>query len=420
MPRICVVEPRKNARVRIGGRAYWLGPCPGGRITPSQVAEATRLWHEFLQAKDRSPPPAPRATVRATPAATPPTSAHHDAGCTVSQIGVRYHDHCLTYYRRPNGSVTSSVHGVEMALRALFPFADTPATAFGPKSLKLVRDSLVAAGRPRVTCNRVVNTIRRMFGWAASEELVPGEVWQALRSVSALQKGRTPARELPPIEEVPEHVVDATLPLLSRVVAAMIQFQRWTGARPGEAVLLRPCDIDRSGPVWVYTPQFHKLDWRDDAMPRRVVIGKEGQRAIEPFLARRPDAYCFSPCEAEKDRAVARRAARQSPLTPSQRARKPKRNGNRRPRDRYDTASYRRAISRAVELANAARTKAGIEERLPNWAPNQLRHLRAGEVELRSGIEAANAILGHQNIRTTEIYARRKLQIAMAAALEHG
>lgn len=94
--------------------------------------------------------------------------------------------------------------------------------------------------------------------------------------------------------------------------------------------------------------------------------------------------------------------------------------GQRRPGERYTTASYRRAIARAVATANDARDAKGVAERLPNWSPNQLRHLRAGEVEERFGIEAANAVLGHTNIRTTEIYARRKLQIATEVTRQIG
>lgn len=421
MPRVCVVEPSKNARVRIGGRAFWLGPCPNGKVTQSQVAEATRLWHEFLQGNQAPPQPARVSPPAAAPTPSePPPPPPADDAFTVSEIGVRYHDHCLTYYRKPDGKVTSSVAGVEMALRALFPFADVPASSFGPKSLKAVRDALVAEGRPRVTCNRVVNAIRRMFKWAASEELVPSTAWHSLQSVAALQKGRTQAPEVPPVDEVPEAVVNATLPHLSPVVAAMIQLQRWTGARPGEVCLVRPCDVDRSGAVWVFTPEHHKLDWRENPEQRTVVIGREGQRVLAPFLLRSQTSYCFSPREAERQRAQARRAARVSPMTPSQRARKAKKNGGRRPGERYDTASYRRAITRAVVVANAARAKAGNKEVLPNWAPNQLRHLRAGEVKEQIGIEAASAVLGHANLRTTEIYAKRKLQIAVAVALEMG
>jgi hypothetical protein len=48
MPRVVVVKPRNHARVRIGGRAYWLGKCPDGKVTRAQHAEAARLWHRYL------------------------------------------------------------------------------------------------------------------------------------------------------------------------------------------------------------------------------------------------------------------------------------------------------------------------------------------------------------------------------------
>ncbi len=113
---------------------------------------------------------------------------------------------------------------------------------------------------------------------------------------------------------MPEAVVNATLPYLSPVVAAMIQLQRWTGARPGEVCLVRPCDVDRSGAVWVFTPEHHKLDWRANPEQRTVVIGREGrQRVLAPYLLRSQTSHCFSPRDAERQRAQARRAA-ESPI----------------------------------------------------------------------------------------------------------
>ena len=204
----------------------------------------------------------------------------------------------------------------------------------------------------------------------------------------------------------------------------MVWFQRWTGTRPGEVCLLRPCDIDRTGEVWVYRPERHKLSWREDATPRQIAIGSEGQKVLMPFLLRAASSYCFSPADTQRQQLQARREERKTPLYPSHVAHmKQKRRGKagqRRPGERYTTASYRRAITRAVEAANDARDEKGIEERLPNWSPNQLRHLRAGEVEQALGIEAANAVLGHANIRTTEIYARRKLQLAVEAQRQIG
>jgi len=429
MPRVCVDRSSMNARVRISGRVHWLGKCPDGKVTAEQQARAARLWHEHLSGV--APADDQPVTISITPDAAPqtgataqPSAAPADGTITVAHLGLRYLDFCQTYYRTPDGKVTSSVDGVEMALRALFPFADTPAETFGPRALKVVRDALVRDGRPRVTCNRVVKTIRRMFKWAASEELVSAETWHSLETVAALQKGRTAAPELAPVEEVPEPIVTETLPHLPPVVAAMVWFQRWTGARPGEVCLLRPCDIDRSGDVWVYRPEHHKLSWREDAMPRQIAIGTEAQKVLMPYLLRSATCYCFSPIDTHRQQLQARREARKTPLYKSHVAHmKAKRKGNsgeRRPDERYTTATYRRAITRAVDAANDAREEQGIEGRLPNWSPNQLRHLRAGEVEEQFGIEAANAVLGHTNIRTTEIYARRKLQIATEVTRQIG
>jgi len=423
MPRVTVVSPRMNARVRIGGRAFWLGRCPDGKVTAEQSARAARIWQEFLSSGASNLPLSDRASTATDPlpvATAAPVPLPPAAGLTVAELGLKYLDHCNAYFRKADGSVTSSVAGAEMSLRALFLFADVAASEFGPKSLKLVRDALVREGRPRATCNRVIKTIRRIFKWGLSEELVSPDVWHSLQAVAALQKGRTEAPELPPVEEVPGSVVEETLRYASTVVGAMIQLQRWTGARPGEVCLVRPCDIERSGDVWVYSPEYHKLSWRENSLPRRIAIGGEGQRILGPYLLCSPSAYCFSPQEAELERAQQRRRKRKSPMTPSQQARKPKRDGDRRPRERYDTASYRRAIARAVDAANKARKASGTEEELMGWAPNQLRHLRAGEVEVACGIEAANAVLGHANIRTTEIYAKRKLQIAISVAREIG
>lgn len=425
MPRVSVVRPSMNARVRIGGRAHWLGRCPDGKVTAEQIARAARLWNEYLTGRSADPAPPPAAAAPALPAPADDQVPDTPAGITVAQLGIKYLDRCEAYYRTPDGKTTSSVAGVQMALRALFQFADLPAAEFGPRMLKAMRDALVLEGRPRVTINRVAKTVRRMFKWAASEELVPAEAWHALEAVAPIQKGRTdsphlPAPpELPPVDEVPEAIVEATLPHLPPVVAAMVRLQRWTGARPGEVVLLRPCDVDRSGDVWVFTPAHHKLAWREESTPRRITIGAEGQRVLLPYLLRSPTAYCFSPRDAERARAARRREERKSPLTPSQRARRPKRDGQRRPGERYTTASYRRAITNAVDRANRDREANGIEP-LPNWAPNQLRHLRAGEIEERLGIEAAGAVLGHADLRTTQVYAKRKLQLATAVARQIG
>jgi site-specific recombinase XerD len=54
------------------------------------------------------------------------------------------------------------------------------------------------------------------------------------------------------------------------------------------------------------------------------------------------------------------------------------------------------------------------------WNPYQLRHARLTEVRKAAGIEAAQAIGGHANLSTTEIYAKRVEEFAKKAAGESG
>ena len=405
MPRVSIHSVSQNARVRIGGKTHWLGRSPAGRVTKEQLAKAARLWQAYL-AGELGYEPASAPAVPAPPAATPPAPAVAEPeGITLAALGVQYLDFAQGYYRTADGGTTSSVDGIRMALKALFPFSDQPAAAFGPKSLKRVQELLVREGRPRVTVNRTVKTLRRLFKWAAAEELVPVDVWRTLEAVAPLQKGRTDAPEVPKVVEVPDAIVEATLPHLGRILATMVQVQRLTGARPGEVCLMRPADIDRRGDIWIFTPEHHKLDWRDDDEPRRLAIGPECQKLLMPFLLRHPKAYCFSPAEALKEYNAGRREARETPLYPSDANRKLKGSGRRAAGEQYDTAAYRRAIHRACE-------RAGIEK----WSPNQLRHLRAGEIKERLGIEVAGAVLGHRHLKTTEVYADRKLRQAIEAA----
>jgi len=406
MPKVAIHSASQNARVRIGGKTHWLGRCPAGKVTKEQLAKATQLWQLHLAGELGHQPPAspPAPPALAAPAAPPPPEPEA-TGITLAALGVRYLDWAEGYYRTADGGTTSSVDGIRMALKALFPFSDLPAAAFGPKMLKRMQEMLVREGRPRVTVNRTVKTLRRLFKWAAAEELVPAEVWRSLEAVAPLQKGRTDAPEVPKVKEVPDEVVEATLPHLGRILATMVQVQRLTGARPGEVCLLRPADIDRSGDIWVFTPEHHKLDWRDDDEPRRLAIGPECQKLLMPFLLRHPKAYCFSPAEALKEHNESRREARETKLWPSHANRTLKGRGGRPAGEQYDTASYRRAIHRACE-------RASIEK----WSPNQLRHLRAGEIKERLGIEVAGAVLGHRHLSTTEVYADRKLRQSIEAA----
>jgi len=79
--------------------------------------------------------------------------------------------------------------------------------------------------------------------------------------------------------------------------------------------------------------------------PRRILLGPRAQQILEPFLNRDPKAYLFSPREADAWWRNKRRTQRRTPMTPSQARRRRKANPKRAKRDRYDTRTYRQAIT---------------------------------------------------------------------------
>jgi len=95
-----------------------------------------------------------------------------------------------------------------------------------------------------------------------------------------------------------------------------------------------------------------------------ICVAPSAQDVLRPYLLRSADTYCFCPRDSEWKRLALRHESRRVPLhygnrPGSNRKRKPKR----RPGDRYDTNSYRRAIHGATELANRKRKEQEPRER---------------------------------------------------------
>jgi integrase len=210
--------------------------------------------------------------------------------------------------------------------------------------------------------------------------------------VPGLAKGRTKAVEYEPVGPVPDEDVEATLPHLPPVVRAMVQFQRLTGCRPGEATMLRPMDIDRTSAVWCYTPAGHKTEHYGRV--RRIFIGPRAQAELLPWLLRPAEAYCFSP----KESAAAEANGSAEPRTQRQKAHRPRpaRRGT-----RYTKDSYWRAINRAC-----------LRAKVTPWSPNQLRHSSATAIRKAYGLEAAQLVLGHAKADVTQLYAERDFEVA--------
>lgn len=278
-------------------------------------------------------------------------------GFTVAEVLLAYLDHAEQHDRTPNGKPTSEIYEVRVVIRALRElYADTPVGAFGPLCVKAARQRWVNDGRSRTECNRRVAITKRIFKWAVAEELVPPAVYQAVAAIAGLQKGRTTAREMPPVGPVEDAVVDATLPFLNRHVRGLVEFQRLTDCRPGEACAVRMCDIDTSGPVWLYKPPHHKNAHRGQS--RTIAVGPKVQEVLREFFTTDPSEYLSSPARAVGEILTARSDARKTPRFPSHMRRsaaKRVKHPKRRPAEKYNTQTYGLAVDRASRTRRARR-----------------------------------------------------------------
>ena len=329
-----------------------------------------------------------------------------------------------TYYRKRDGTPSGWLSHIHLVLHKHLSalYGHTPAADFGPKAFKAIRQTLIEAGHSRQYINKLMPVITRAFKWAAAEELIPGSVYHALRTVEGLKRGRTTARETEPVKPVANEVVEATLPHLPVVVADMVRFQRLTGAGREKSAILRPCNMDRSKEVWEYRPADHKTAYR--GRERIIYVGPKAQAVLLPYLLRDAQVHCFSPAESEQKRHLEMRAKRRTRVQPSQLQRR-KARPKRVPRTAYTKDSYQRAIKRAILKANRQRTEEaadmGIDPLLlPHWHANQLRHTKATEIRREFGLEAAQVSLGHAKADVTQVYAERDARLAVEVARKTG
>jgi len=355
--------------------------------------------------------------------APPEQAVGKPADPTVDEVLVAWSVWAVQHYRRPDGTPTNQMTEYRAAVKPLRKlYGHTPAKDFGPLALKTVRGQMVAADWCRNQVNDRIGKIKRIFKWAASEQLIPVTTFTALSTVAGLQRGRSEARESEPVGPVDPAHVEATLPHLNRFVRGLVRFQQLTGCRPGEACLLRQCDIDTTREVWLFTPVQHKTAHKGKR--RAVAIGPRAQALLKSFFTADREAYLFDPRRAVEEHHAGRAAARKTPLYPSH----AKHNARRRKRDakkpavRYTTHSYGNAVRRAVEAVNRGYVEAAVDVELhvPHWHVNQLRHSYATAARRLFDLEHAGAALGHTKMSATEIYAERDGALAAKVAAKIG
>ena len=397
IPKYCLHKGSGQAYVTLEGQRHYLG----AHGSDESMERYNRVIGELVAS--------PKATV-----AKAASNCIH--GITVVEVLAAYNKHAEAYYQK-NGTPTGQLPIVKAALRPVQRlYGRSPAAEFGPTALKAVRQTMIDAGLCRNEVNRRVRIVRRAFKWAASEEMISVSVYQALATVEGLRKGRTEAPDHPPVKAVSDDVVEATNPYLPAIVASMVQLQKLTAMRPHEVCELRPCEVDRSEEVWRYSPKRHKTEHHD--RDRTIFLGPKAQDILMPFLLRPADSYCFSPADTVKQQHAKR--TRKTPLScgnrrGNNRVRKPKR----KPRDHYGKDAYSNAVRRAIKKANEQRKKDGLEP-LPRWTPNMLRHSAATEIRKQFDLEAAQSILGHASMNTSEIYAEKNAALARTVALRIG
>jgi uncharacterized protein (TIGR02996 family) len=443
-------KPTGQAYVRIpdgkgGRRVVYLGK----HGSPESQAEYRRILAE-LEAQSAAPDRAPAIGPRR-------------AGLTVNEVLLSFMHRAATHYRTPDGKPTTEIGELKWSLRYVRElYGHTPAAEFGPKALAAVRQHMIGLNWCRTLINKRIDRVKRVFKWAASEELVPVTVYQALRTLAGLKKGRTEARESKPIKPVDPAHVTATLPFLTPHLQCMVRLHRLTGMRPGEVCQLRLGEVDRAGDVWVYRPAQHKT--AHHGKTRAIHLGPRTQSLIAAFLrgdnpppdgfehlrlndpdqrdARlvMADAYqeagrerdaellrdtarevvtvagcvvdpaetLFSPYRAREERFRAARKKRKSKLTPSQRNRR-KAQPQLTPAAEYTPHTYAHAVRVAARKA-----------KVPHWHPNQLRHSFATEVRKQYGLEASQVLLGHSRADVTQVYAERNERLGAEVAAKIG
>ncbi len=383
-----------QAVVVIEGKSHYLGVWD----SPESRDNYARLISEWA-ARGRQDAPAKSGT----------------SGIKVGEVMVRYCRFAESYYP-PDGDTTSELRSIREALAPVRQlYEQTPVESFGPLALKAVRQRMIDKGWCRSHINHQINRIRRMFRWAVSEELVPASIYEALRCVQGLAKGRCGVRESKARMPAFWEDIQAIKPHCPRQVAAMLELQFLGAMRSCEIRLMRTIDIDRSRTdYWLYRPGSdqgehgkHKNAWR--GQDRVIALGPQAIAILLPWLRLdEPTAYIFRPGQAVEERNATRRASRRTPMTPSQAARTRKKNPRRKPGLFYSANSYAQAVDRACKKARI------------KFAPYALRHGRKMIIERADSAEAARVVLGQKTIESTQHYGRLDLDRAVQVMAKLG
>ena len=157
---------------------------------------------------------------------------------------ISLHELVETFFRY-NTLEPRTEHCIKKAFQLLaecVPNSDT--STFGKKSLFLFQNFLTGK-YDRKYCNRLVNSIRRVFKWATLVDLVTPALSYELSLIPPLRQGDRRCRENKKRTDVPEQYIDEAKLHLKPMYADMLGLQDITGMRPCEG---SPSNLEKKIP----------------------------------------------------------------------------------------------------------------------------------------------------------------------------
>lgn len=261
-----------QARVRINGKDYYLGP---------YGSEESRVEYGNLIAKHAS-----------GIMIDPFKPSESTSGLTVEELVLVFMKHAEKHYLK-NGKVTDEVACIKSAVdRLVILYGPTPAEKFGPLALKAVRQYMIDSKKMcRDFINKSIGRIRRVFRYAVENELIEPAVLQKLEAVAPLLAGRTEAFDHAPRKPVPQKHIDQVKAKVPERTKDIIDLILLTGSRPGELVNLTGELINRTSDIWVADLADHKTSHR--GKERFLVFGPKAQLILKRYLPSDPSQRLF-------------------------------------------------------------------------------------------------------------------------------
>ena len=311
----------------------------------------------------------------------PPVTSQQ-AAPTVAGVILDFLDWAEAYYVK-EGQQTSEVACLRAALVPLNDlFGELELATLRPAHLHRYQEEGITRGWKRRTINDHLERVRRMVRWAAERELCEAELLHRLKTVRALEKGRTEAAEGEKVQLVPADHLERVLGVLREPYRTICRLHYLLGCRAEEVCELKVEDITTEGGACRIDPSSHKTQHLDQ---RRVIfVGKQAREVLLPLLEERSQGYLF------RGKNRGRHAGRvyRGPVTVS---------------------GYRQALATACGRAQ-----------VPVFTPIQVRHTSLTRIRETYGESAARAVAGHASVNTTQIYTSRMDDLARKVAEEWG